>query len=365
MVVFAQDEHGRLTHIDGARRGKACNCRCLACGEALIARHGQVKAHSFAHASGTECQYALDALLTRLAKELIAARGSFRTPKLSVRAARTGPMGAIRSEETIPSRNLPVESVSLERRVHRLRPSVVMLVKGRELLLEVTHAHHLDAHKRSAIEKLGVPALELHLSECKFENVAQFERVLIDDTCHKQWIFNPKASEIQLQLDKIVEEQLAQQKAQVAARLARQRHEQAILAAQQATVLAASVARQQEEVEAAVSERLRLQAQRDHLLRRQEQARIESLASAASQKRPEVRRQTLHYRLQDGGLMFWHEPGEHILIVPETGKEQALGVFAQLGLAYDAELGGYRTSIADLPDILPALQSYVVSVRSS
>ena len=169
MVVFAQDEQGHLMHVDGARRGKACNCRCLACGEALIARQGEIKAHSFAHESGTECQYAIDAMLNRLAKELIAARGCFSTPALTVAASRVGPLGAIKCEETIPSRRLAVESVAIDRRVHRQRPSVVMLVKGRELILEVTHAHRLDPHKRAAIEKLGAWSTLKPMSPRKYQ----------------------------------------------------------------------------------------------------------------------------------------------------------------------------------------------------
>jgi competence CoiA-like predicted nuclease len=63
MLIFAQDEHGQPIHIDNVKRGKACNCRYFACHEKLIARQGNTKAHSFAHVSGIECRYALDAML--------------------------------------------------------------------------------------------------------------------------------------------------------------------------------------------------------------------------------------------------------------------------------------------------------------
>jgi hypothetical protein len=358
-VVFAQDEQGRLIHIDSVRRGKACNCRCLACNETLIARHGEIKAHSFAHMSGTECQYAIDAMLNRLASELIAARGCFRTPALTVAASRVGPLGAIERDETIPSRHLRVESVRIDRCVHRQRPSVVMLVKGRELILEMTHAHRLDAHKRAAIEKFGLPAIELHLADCKFETVEQFEYVLVDDTRHKHWIFNPKAIEIQTRLDAIVQQQLAIQNTQHAQQLERQieqqRHEQAALEA-------AKLERKQREL-AALEERLRLQAQQDHLMC-QEQARLDSIARAASQEPAEAHRQTLHFHMQDGGLMIRHEQGRQVLIVPETGNERALGMLAKLGLTYNPEQGGYPTTAAELPNILPALMSFVKGVRS-
>jgi hypothetical protein len=355
MVVFAQDEQGHLIHIDSVRRGKACSCRCLACNETLIARHGEIKAHSFAHVSGTECKYAIDAMLNRLASELVAARGCFSTPKLTVRASRVGPLGVIEHEETIPSRHLRVESVSIDRVVYRQRPRVVMLVKGRELILEMTHTRRLDADKRAAIETLGLPTIELRLADCKFETVEQFEHVLVDDTRHKHWIFNPKKIEIQIRLDGIVQEELDKQSMRHARKVEQQRQEQAALAA-------ARLARKQEE-QAELEERLRLQAQQDHLMRH-EQARRDCIASAASQKPLEAHRQTLYFHMQDGGLMIRHEQGRQVLILPETGNEQALGMLAKLGLTYNPQRGGYPTTSADLPNILPSLMSFVKSVRS-
>ena len=230
-----------------------------------------------------------------------------------------------------------------------------MLVKGRELILEVTHAHRLDAGKRKAIEKLGLPAIELHLSEHKFETVKQFERLLLDDTRCKHWIFNPKASEIRNKLDGIAQEQLAIQNMQHAQRLEQQRKEQA---AQEAV----RQARRQKEREA-IEQRFRLQAQQDQLMR-QEQARLDSIAKAARPEPPEARRQTLHYRLQDGGLTIRHEDGNRLVIVPETGNEEALGVLAGLGVKYNPEQGGYMMTTADLANFLPALMPYVKNVRS-
>lgn len=355
MVVFAQDEQGRMTHIDSTRRGKACNCRCLACGEALIARQGDIKAHSFAHESGTECRYAIDAMLYRLAQELIVARGSFHTPALTERVSRAGPLGVIERNETIPSRQLRVDSAVIDRRVHPQRPSVVMLVKGRELILEVTHAHRLDRHKRTAIEKLGLPAIELHLSERKFDTVKQFERLLLDDTRCKHWVFNPRAQEIRNRLGRLVQEQLAIQETQHAQQIERQRHEQAAREAAQQE-------RRQKEREA-IEERFRLQAQQDRLMR-QEQARLDSITRAARPEPQEVPRQTLYYRLQDGGLTIRHEDGGMVLIVPETGSEKALGMLAGPKVKYNPEQGGYLMTSADLANFLPGLMPYVKSVRS-
>ena len=57
MVVFARRNSGRLAHISEIENGKACHCTCLACDEALVARQGRIREHSFAHQSGTQCHW--------------------------------------------------------------------------------------------------------------------------------------------------------------------------------------------------------------------------------------------------------------------------------------------------------------------
>lgn len=355
MVVFAQDEQGHLKHVDDARRGKACNCRCLACGEALIARQGDIKAHSFAHESGTDCQYAIDAMWNALAAELIAARGRFGTPALKVRVAREGPRSVAKASETIPCKLLRVDSVSVDRRLHPQRPSVAMLVQGRELILEVTHGHRLDAHKRAAIEKLSLPAIELHLAETSCETIEEFEQLLLGESALKHWIFNPKARGIEAQLDAAVQGQLEQQQAQHAQQAERQREEQAAREA-------AAMSRKEAE-RAAIEAHWRQQAERDHLVR-QAQAQAERAAKAELQAPAPVRVQQLHYRMADGGLTIRHGQDGALLIIADTGREQALATLAGLGLNYDAERGGYPATILALKDLLPALAPYVKSVRS-
>jgi hypothetical protein len=53
-----------------------------------------------------------------------------------------------------------------------------------------------------------------------------------------------------------------------------------------------------------------------------------------------------------------------VLTVADSGNEQVLGVFGQLGLTYDAGLGGCPASAAGLANVMPALQPYVKNVRS-
>lgn len=356
MVVFAQDEHGNLIHVDSARRGKACRCRCLACDETLIARHGDFKAHSFAHASGTECKYAIDAVLNRLAQELISERGMFTTPPLTVTASLNGPFGPIRREENLSSRTLRVEVAGIDRRVHSRRPSVVMQVKGRELLLEVTYAHRLDSHKRAAIEKFGLPAIEMHLPEGKLETVEQFERLLVQDSRSKHWIFNPRAAAIQIRLEHEAAAQLAEENARHVCLLERRRRDQEALEA--ANLL------RENEARAAMEHQFRMQAQRDHLMR-EAQALARSLAQPVSQDATKGHASTFHYRLPDGGLLIRHEPGGCVFIMPDTGRESVLGILVERGLEFSVERDAYQTTEAELQEIyLPLVRPHQQGVKS-
>lgn len=228
----------------------------------------------------------------------------------------------------------------------RVRICVRAAASGRQLLLEVTHADHVDARKRIAIEALGLPIVEMHLSVAKFDNVEQFERILIEGTRNKRWLFNPKTTEIQARLDALADGQRSRQDARYAEQLERQHQERAALDA----------------ARRASEQAHRQQAHQDHL-HRLAQARTEHLEVGARPTRQDAS-QALHYSLQDGGLTIRHEPHGQVWIVPESGNKQVLGMFAELGLSYDASLGGYRASVTRLTDVLPALQPYVKNVRS-
>jgi hypothetical protein len=288
-----------------------------------------------------------------LAAELIVARGCFGTPALKVRVARQGPLSVAKASETIPCKLLRVDSVNVDRRVHPQRPSVAMLVQGRELILEVTHGHRLDAHKRAAIEKLSLPAIELHLAENSCETIEEFEQLLLGQGALKHWIVNPKARAIEAQLEAVLQGQLEQQLALHAQQAERQREAQA---ARESAV----VARKQAE-NAAIEAHWRQQAEQDHLAR---QAQAEYAAKAQLQAPAPVRLQQLHYRMADGGLTIRHGQDGALLIMADTGREQALATLAGLGLNYDADRGGYPATILALEDLLPALAPYVKSVRS-
>ena len=359
MLVFARDQTGQLVHVDAVARGKACRCRCLACDEELIARHGDIKAHSFAHASGTECQYAIDAVFCSLAREMIAARGALSTPQLTLAAIRTGPLAPVRCTQTIASKSVAIDAARLDTRVHPQRPSVVLAVRERELIVEVTFAHRLDARKRDAIVRLGLPAIEIDVAQANWDTLEQLEYLLIDDVRHKHWIHNPKALAIQEELDARADAEIATQQAQHARIVCEQQQKQQ---EQQAARELANRARQRD-IEHAVHEKFRAQAEQDHRARQNTAQRGGSQRihtpspSAASGK-------GLHYALGDGGLLLSHESGGCLKIMPETGAEAALAALVAIGVTRDPESGAYFCVTEYMADVMLTLSTFNPRGRS-
>lgn len=48
---WAENVEGKMVHIDTVPNGKHCGCICPNCHEKLVARHGDINAHGFAHLS--------------------------------------------------------------------------------------------------------------------------------------------------------------------------------------------------------------------------------------------------------------------------------------------------------------------------
>lgn len=54
-IVFswAENAEGEMVHIDTVHKGLLCGCTCPCCHEKLLARHGDIREHGFAHHSDT------------------------------------------------------------------------------------------------------------------------------------------------------------------------------------------------------------------------------------------------------------------------------------------------------------------------
>lgn len=217
MLTFAEDVGGRLRHIDSVPNGKQCGCICPACGEALIARHGGVRAHSFAHDSGAECRWAQETVLHRLAKHLIAQQGEFAVPGVKVVVERRGPLELVRVEDALPGQTVHPQSVALEHMLFKVRPDVVLSFGVRKLLVEIAVTHKVDETKLAKLRELGHAAVEIDLTRRRPATIGQLAEVLFGHDDRKKWLVNAKEDELRRRLQLECESRYQEQVRQYAA----------------------------------------------------------------------------------------------------------------------------------------------------
>ena len=90
-IPFGRRSDGRLVEVSQVERGLACDCRCCACGERLLAKKGEVNVQHFAHLSGSDCATGAETTLHLAAKQLVADKRWIQLPGLEVQAIRTDP----------------------------------------------------------------------------------------------------------------------------------------------------------------------------------------------------------------------------------------------------------------------------------
>lgn len=192
--LFGLDPSGRFVFVSEVPRGLACQCRCVVCGEPLIARQGAIREHHFAHASGREpCDVSHESLLHRYAKQVIQEAGGLAVPLNDVVSARLGLDGA-----SAPAGQLMLPSIEVERSVQDIRPDLLGHTEaGAAVALEVAYASFCDLLKVERFAALQLPALEIDLRAFTPE-AFQPEAVraaVLHDLASKVWLWPQPAAE--------------------------------------------------------------------------------------------------------------------------------------------------------------------------
>ncbi len=176
-----------LVHVSNVPSGLACKCFCPFCGEALIAKKGDRKAHHFAHYNSNECNFGFETSLHLLAKEILSKTKSLMIPAVYVKDK--NPDWRVSSEQAIS-----IDSVSLEKRIDNMIPDIIVTSKGRELLVEIYVTHAIDEEKKQKIKSLGLSCLEIDLSHVSSEISKELLAHLLTHECsNSRWIFNAHA----------------------------------------------------------------------------------------------------------------------------------------------------------------------------
>ncbi len=189
---FALDKNGRVRAVSEVPRGRACDCACPSCGAPVVARQGDVREWHFAHSSGVECGAGAETALHRAAKQLLLDSQGMTVPEVRIQDTVTLPDGRSGTGEAYrPEAWVDFQAVELEKEVGGIRPDVVVTTGDAPLFVEVAVTHFAEPQKKSVLESLGVPCIEVNLALVERDCWAweALKHVLIETAHHKQWLF--------------------------------------------------------------------------------------------------------------------------------------------------------------------------------
>jgi len=177
----------KLIHISVVEKGLACNCVCPHCKSPLIARKGQKNAHHFAHYRLADCNHGTETALHMMAKNIVAKTKRVFVPYTPENIYGNSKGGGI----------VRFENAELEKRLSDTVRGDVLLRKGeRSLNVEIKVTHEVDWEKTIEIFNLGVPTIEIDLSDIRESFTPELiERILLSGE-HTELIFSPKSKDI-------------------------------------------------------------------------------------------------------------------------------------------------------------------------
>lgn len=171
---WAENAEGKMVHVDNVPRGMNCGCTCPNCHEQLIARHGNVNEHGFAHHSetrGANLKICYNVIMYKLAEQIIQTKKQIRVPSYY----------GIFKETVITFREVEIDS-RYER--EDKQPDVIATTgDGRQYLIEfvfrykVRHRQKLDYSNQSCIE--------IDLSNQSLESLEPF---LLSSSNDRKWL---------------------------------------------------------------------------------------------------------------------------------------------------------------------------------
>lgn len=173
---WAEDANGRIVHVDSVRRGLECNCTCPCCHERLQARHGDVRAHGFAHHSvrrRANLKICYMVIMYKLAEQIIQQEKKVHVPSFY------GIFG---------DKDIVFSEVRVDDRYDRIdkQPDVIGITPtGEQYLIEFTFAYKVQHKKR--IDYKNLNCIEMDLSSQTHETLRDF---ILSSNNDKQWLNN-------------------------------------------------------------------------------------------------------------------------------------------------------------------------------
>ena len=179
-MYIALNENNKLVNIEQVERGLACQCTCFECGEAVIARKGEIKEHHFAHASNkVSCTINPESVLHKYAKEVIVESMGLMLPAL--------PDSDSEAAWWTFEKLLPEFSLGL------IRPDLIGYFDGEPILIEIAVTHFIDVEKLKCIEVFKSKCIEIDLSPLLKSDITipsmEAKQQILENLDNRRWVY--------------------------------------------------------------------------------------------------------------------------------------------------------------------------------
>lgn len=173
---YAEDLQGQMVYVDDVPQGSKCNCICPYCKEKLLARHGNIRTHGFAHHSdtrGANLKICYMVSVYKLAEQIIQTKKRLHTPSYY----------GIFNEQDVEFEDVRVDS-NFER--EDKQPDIIATTKeGRQILIEFTFRYKVE--RKNIEDYKNFNCLEIDLSDVVLEELEDF---LIKSNRNRRWLNN-------------------------------------------------------------------------------------------------------------------------------------------------------------------------------
>lgn len=162
-------------------RGFKCNCFCISCGSALVARMGDHTAYHFAHNSGNNCS--VESIQHQLAKVIIAESISD-----SITTAYNNPIYTKRCDEE------KLYSIELEKSLSggQLIADCYANQDNKPFAIEIFYTNKKDSDHIDKYHNLGIPALEIDVSKMGLHLSHDALKKFVLHDAPRKWLNKPK-----------------------------------------------------------------------------------------------------------------------------------------------------------------------------
>ncbi|MGZ9898991.1 hypothetical protein [Shewanella gaetbuli] len=194
-IMWARHSSGRMKHILEVENGLACECYCVDCNEALVAKNGGKKDRlkHFSHKANTTCEG--ESALHFAAKQIIVEfreEGLF-LPKIQHSVNYVDPLGCTYEHRIDKQLNkLSAYSAKLEQKVDNIITDVLIEHGGERLAVEIFYRHQKSEQDKTKFKIGQLSGIEIDISMLEPNTAPKELKRFVLEEAPRSWLFNRK-----------------------------------------------------------------------------------------------------------------------------------------------------------------------------